>query len=198
MCARTCDWRSGSAPPVYTLYRALLPTIQSPFSQFRRPDELISTAGPLTEEGAWRRAATRCSRVLDGGYNFSSTLAARCRRWRVVMALQTPTEPTGGPGECAARRLRSCGGILLFAACASMEPAFAARSDVWLLPWAGRAPLRQPDVVHLRKCGYTPTSSAVPYPKVCSPALNDPGAAASPPTITSSFAHSRARPCAPR
>ena len=48
MCARTCDWRSGSAPPVYTLYRALLPTIQSPFSQFRRPDELISTAGPLT------------------------------------------------------------------------------------------------------------------------------------------------------
>ena len=50
MCARTCDWRSGSAPPVYTLYRALLPTIQSPFSQFRRPGELISTAGPLTSE----------------------------------------------------------------------------------------------------------------------------------------------------
>ena len=25
VCARTCDWRSRSAPPVYTLYRALLP-----------------------------------------------------------------------------------------------------------------------------------------------------------------------------
>ena len=46
MCARTCDWRSGSVPPVYTLYRALLPTIQSPFSQFRRPNELISPVGP--------------------------------------------------------------------------------------------------------------------------------------------------------
>ena len=65
MCARTCDWRSGSAPFVYILYRALLPTIQSPFSQFRRPDELISPVGPPSgrerhrEAGSLRGAAGR-------------------------------------------------------------------------------------------------------------------------------------------
>ena len=54
MCARTCDWRSGSAPPVYTLYRAS--TTNDTVTIFtdtvpKRPDELISTgvtAGPLT------------------------------------------------------------------------------------------------------------------------------------------------------
>ena len=52
---RTCGWRSGSAPPVYTLYRALLPTIQLSeglTSSFLPSDRLL---GEGTGHGRVRR-----------------------------------------------------------------------------------------------------------------------------------------------